>query len=105
MAYMYVEEYADLATDQKGNVIGPSNLITAYRVAVAGTSTAAAAAFDDKTKYLIVETDTVCQFEVAATPVADSGSQYLSVNNRKLVPVTLHKASAPFKIACIAQQA
>lgn len=103
MATIYIEEYQYMERDGKGAVIGPGNLVTKQKVTVAGTS-AQSSAFDPKTRFLIVETDTVCQFEIGTNPTADGDSQFLSANNRKLVPTPLNTNGSQQKLAVINQQ-
>lgn len=103
MTILYIEEYQNLATDDKGNVIGPGNLITTQKITVAASS-AASSAFNSKTNYLLIESDTPCQFEIATAPTADGDSQYLSANNRKLVPVPQSGNQEEQKIAVIEKQ-
>ena len=103
MATMYVEEYKEMERDDKGNVIGPGVVIARQKVAV-GVSSAASSAFNAKTRFILIETDTVAQYLIGTAPTADTNSAFLSVNNRKLVALPLSTTAAPFKIAAIDQQ-
>ena len=103
MAILYIEEYQYLATDDKGNVIGPGQILATQKITIAASS-ASSAAFNSKTRYLIIEADTPCQYETATTPTADTDSLYLSADNRKLVPVPENGNQEETKIAAIEQQ-
>ena len=103
MPTIYIEEYQKLAQDDNGRVIGPDNLITTQKITIAASS-ASSSAFNSKTNFLVVEADTPCQFEIATTPTADTNSQYLSADNRKLVPVPQSGNQEEQKIAAIEQQ-
>jgi len=100
---IYIEEYASFERDGKGNVIGPGRLLSSSNVSV-GVASAQSSAFSDATQVLIVESDVACQFEVGDNPTAGSASQYLSPNNRKLVPVPKNKTGNLLKLAVIEQQ-
>ena len=100
---IYIEEYSNFERDGKGNVIGPGRLLANPNVSVGATS-AQSPSFSDSTQVLIVESDVACQFEIGDSPTADANSQYLSPNNRKLVPVPKNKTGNLLKLAVIEQQ-
>lgn len=103
MATIYIEEYQHMKEDGKGNIIGPGVLVAAHKVAI-GVASAQSAVFNDKTRFLIVESDTVCQFEIGINPTANGNSQYLSANNRKLIALPANTNGSEQRLAVIDQQ-
>lgn len=88
MATLYIEEYANIAHDFNGNAIPvPDTLLAAQKVTVAASS-AQSSALNIDTKYVILTTDTVCQWEEGSSPTADTNSQFLPANAPRAFKVT-----------------
>ena len=100
MATLYIKEYQSMKKEDQGYMSGPGPLITQQKVTIAGTS-AQSAALNGKTKFVIIESDIPCQYEIGANPTASATSRYLSANNRMLEPDVIGGTS---KIAVITQQ-
>ena len=80
MATLYIEEYQDVGKDEDGNIMPiPGALVTNQKVTIAGTS-AQSAAFNSRTKYLTILTDTACQFVTGSNPTASATSLFCPAN-------------------------
>jgi hypothetical protein len=70
MAFIYVNEFPELRVFQGGGVQAPElPSLAGYTVANAGASTQSAA-FNAKTKFIEVHTDSICSILVGANPTA-----------------------------------
>ncbi len=75
---LYIEEYADMQEDVSGaQMQSPGQLVAKQKVAI-GAASAASAAFNARTEYIILTADVKCQWELGAT--ADASSRYLPAN-------------------------
>lgn len=103
MATFYVEEYANIVDPAGGgdNAQVPGELLAIQKITVAASSARTSSNFNALTKYLIVSTDTVCQFELGdGTVTADGDSRPLYANTYRAVALE----SGNTRIAVIEQQ-
>lgn len=70
MAILYITEYEDLARDSQGNVIAAGKEPAVATQAVNFTGTTASAAFNGKTKFVYIVSDTLCFIRFGAAPTA-----------------------------------
>jgi len=77
MATLYIEEYADLLEDVAGaQMQTPGDLVATQKLTI-GASSAASASFNERTVYLFIVSDAVCQYELGDSPTADGDSRFL----------------------------
>jgi hypothetical protein len=71
MAFSYVTEYARGAQVENGQLlqVGAEPPLNAERVANAGATTQGSA-FNAKTKFIMVHTDSICSYKIGANPTA-----------------------------------
>lgn len=72
MAIAYVTEYSELATDTKGHIIqaGVEPNLAVQKITFTGGATATAAAFNAKTRFVRVWSDTAGYIKFGAAPTA-----------------------------------
>jgi len=71
MAFSYVTEYARAAQVENGQLlqVGAEPPLAAERVANGGASTQGSA-FNAKTRFVMIHTDSICSYKVGANPTA-----------------------------------
>ena len=99
MATLYIEEHDNILKDKNGNVVqATSGTVTEQKVTV-GASSAQSSAVNSATKFLVIVTDTACQYETGSNPTADTNSRFLPANVFRVIQV-----DSGDKIAVIEQQ-
>lgn len=81
MATLYISEFEEPVTTS-GTLVGvqlPQPVITDQTVAISGSS-AASAAFNAKTKAVLLSTDAICSIKFGATPTAAATDLRLPAN-------------------------
>lgn len=92
MATLYIEQYASIFEDAKGNEAQlpsrPLGSEPSLKVTVGASSARTSADFDGSAKFLIIATDTDCQFELGDSSVtADTNSRILFANTYREVEI------------------
>jgi len=99
MATLYIEEHDNIMKDRNGNLVQSTATPTAVQKLTVGASSAASSTFNSSTRFLLLVSDTACQYELAASPTADGDSRFLPANVFRPVQCVPGE-----KIAVIAQQ-
>lgn len=82
MADCYIEEYANVGSgggSYFGTPVPPAPAVDVQKIAIGGTSVQSAA-FNNRTKMIVIVADGACHFEVGADPTATTSSAYLPAN-------------------------
>lgn len=77
MANLFIQEYAELAEDVKGYKIQAGREPAITNQVVAFTTTTQSAAFNERTKFIRVVSDTLCYLEFGANPTATTATDML----------------------------
>lgn len=100
MATLYITEYAEMALVQNGQMgqMPMEPPLASQAVTIAGAS-AQSAAFNAKTKYVRLMTDTACAVLFGTNPTALTGNDRMAANTVEYHAVPVGKS---FKVATIA---
>ncbi len=82
MADLYIEEYGNVGSSWGTAFapgVPPAPTIADQKVAIAGAS-AQSAAFNDKTRMIVITADGACHFKIGTNPTASATTNFLPAN-------------------------
>lgn len=89
MATVYVTEFAELPLDKFGAVIPSPKYpaVAKQSMAITGASTTLPNAFDNKTHFVLIHTDSICSIDIGQNPTAAATGDRMPANETRFAGV------------------
>lgn len=84
---LYIEEFATLMKDENGELMQAPGPLMANQKVTIGAGSAESDPFHERCRFVLLTTDTACQFVVGPSPqTADAEGRFLPANGSRWVP-------------------